>query len=906
RYRLVASARGQLVAVPGQSVTGADASLPLGVVAPASLPAGVSARYAWLPDGLVLKVAGADRARLKALHRSQLLLVHENAAGQVLDATALQHALALDELYAAATQVSDLGASVLHGGRPAAAEVTTAPARKAAPTARRGRRVGAGPDPAGPGGVIENTRRPPANVNSSRTRFRLWAPTAQAVALCIHPGTESPARHALPLRRDEASGVWTLDRPGTLHGQAYTYLVDVVVPGVGLVRNRVTDPYSLALTPDSRRSVVADLDAPDLAPPGWAGDAPQRRLTASTEMVIYELHVRDFSLTDDSVPAERRGRYLAFTEAGSRGMRHLRALAQAGLTDVHLLPVFDFATVPERGCASPATDGSIAAATPDDPAPQAVSTRLADADCYNWGYDPLHYSAPEGSYASAGADALARLVEFRRMVMGLHGAGLRVGMDVVYNHTSASGQAVKSVLDRIVPGYYHRLDAQGRVERSTCCDNTATEHAMMAKLMIDSVALWAAAHHVDSFRFDLMGHQPRDVMLALQKKVDAAAGRPVQLIGEGWNFGEVADGRRFPQAAQGVLNGSGIATFSDRGRDALRGGGAGDDGQAQVSRQGWLTGLGYAPNELTAAAPDAAALRTDLQHAADLVRATIAGSVRDYPLPLADGRTQPLHELRYGDQPAGYASQPGEVVNYVENHDNQTLWDALAFKLPLHTTAMERARVQLLGAAVVALSQGVAYFHAGQDVLRSKSMDRNSYDSGDWFNRLDWSYGTNHFGTGLPPARDNAASWELMRPRLLAPGLAAGPAEIEFMRRGFLDLLAIRASSSLLRLGSAAQIAERLEFVSVTPAAGPTVVAWRLKGEGLAGAGWRELLCMLNAGTQAESLALPALAGQDWALHPVHLSADAGDPVPAAQARHDAAGGRFELPARSAVVWVRR
>jgi hypothetical protein len=146
-----------------------------------------------------------------------------------------------------------------------------------------------------------------------------------------------------------------------------------------------------------------------------------------------------------------------------------------------------------------------------------------------------------------------------------------------------------------------------------------------------------------------------------------------------------------------------------------------------------------------------------------------------------------------------------------------------------------------------------------------------------------------------------------MRPRLLAPGLAAGPAEIEFMRRGFLDLLAIRASSSLFRLTTAAEVAARLDFVDTGPARQPgSLIAWRLKGEGLAGAGWRELLCMLNAGTQAESLALPALAGQDWALHPVHLSADAGDPVPAAQARHDAAGGRFELPARSAVVWVRR
>ena len=176
-------------------------------------------------------------------------------------------------------------------------------------------------------------------------------------------------------------------------------------------------------------------------------------------------------------------------------MRHLRALAEAGITDVHLLPVFDFATVPERDC---------------DPAGDAAH------DCFNWGYDPVHFNAPEGSYASD-AGRIARIVEFRRMVQALHDASLRVGMDVVYNHTMAAGQAPWSVLDRIVPGYYHRLDATALATRSTCCANTATEHRMMAKLMRDSVVLWATQYGIDSFRFDLMGHQPRAAMEDLQR-----------------------------------------------------------------------------------------------------------------------------------------------------------------------------------------------------------------------------------------------------------------------------------------------------------------------------------------------------------------------------------------------------
>ena len=416
--------------------------------------------------------------------------------------------------------------------------------------------------------------------------------------------------------------------------------------------------------------------------------------------------------------------------------------------------------------------------------------KTADTDCFNWGYDPVHYNAPEGSYASDAQDGARRIVEFRQMVQNLHQAGLQVGMDVVYNHTYRAGQHDKSVLDRIVPGYYHRLDAQGAIEQSTCCDNTATEHRMMGKLMTESVALWATQYHIDSFRFDLMGHQPRDVMVRLQSYVNGAAGRTIPLIGEGWNFGEVADGKRFVQASQLSLNGTGIGTFSDRARDAVRGGGSGDSGEKLVSQQGYINGLVYDPNALAGTRPP-----QDLLHATDMVRVGLAGTLRSVTMQTWQDRTVRLDAIDYGGQPAGYASAPGETVNYIENHDNNTLYDIDVFKLPPATTTADRARVQVLGMAINAFSQGVAYFHAGVDTLRSKSLDRNSFNSGDWFNRIDWSYQDNYFGTGPPPAPDNGKDDAMLKPLLANATLKPAPADIAYARDAFRALLQIRARS---------------------------------------------------------------------------------------------------------------
>jgi pullulanase/glycogen debranching enzyme len=840
-FRLHHSHRGAVRVDEAGGVHGDDGAIELAVERE-PLPAAVAAKFRHVADGVLLTVPADQLASLRERHRAQLVLV-QHVGGRAVRATALQPAGAYDDLYAAAADV-ELGATV--------------DARSDADAA------------------VAATR--------FETRLSLWAPSAQAVAVCLHRGDSVPAHALAPLALDATTGVWSARFDGDLSGTYYRYVVDVHVRGTGVVRNRVTDPWSLGLGANSLRSAVIRLDSLATKPPGW-DDAPRPRpLATQTDMSIYELHVRDFSRDDPTAPAAARGKYLAFTH-DTAGRRSLQALAAAGLTDVHLLPAYDFSTVPERGCVEPAVSGG-----PAEETQQATIVAVAARDCFNWGYDPFHFTVPEGSYATDPADAARRIVEFRAMVQSLHAAGLRVGMDVVYNHTVHAGQHAQSVLDRIVPDYYHRLDAAGNVERSTCCANTATEHAIMARLMIDSAVVWVRDYRIDSFRFDLMGHQPRAAMLELQRRVDAAAGRPVQLIGEGWNFGEVVNGARFVQASQLELANTGIATFSDRARDAVRGGGPGDRGAAMIERQGFATGL--------ASSGDTAALR----RAADLVHVGLAGSLRDYRWTRGDGTTVRLGDLDYAGQPAGYVAQPSEVVNYVENHDNQTLFDIAALKLPVDTPPADRARAQLLALATVAFSQGIAYFHAGGELLRSKSLDRNSYDSGDWFNRLDWSAASNGFARGLPPKPDNGEDWPLLRPLLENSRLVPTADLIDWTRRAFLDLLRIRASSTLFRLRTTADVQQRLTFLDTS--ATPAVVAAHLDGRGYPGAVFGEIVYALNADRVAHEVTSAALRGGAFRLHPVHAAAAAAD-TRAASAGVDTERGVLTVPPLSAVVLIR-
>ena len=842
RYRLYHAASGQMKATVGQEVLGADAVLELRQD-DEPLDDLEAVAFAYLGEGERLRLTNGTLAEHVDWMQGQTLLVREDATGRVEAAAALQSGALLDALFGEQAAKASLGAAP---------------------------------------GVDE-------------TGFALWAPTARRVDVCVFPGPQEAAAERLAMQPDPSSGVWRTGQEGDLHGRYYRYLVEVYVPGTGWVLNRVTDPYSVSLSADSRRSQVLDLKRADTLPEGWQ-DAPRPSPAEhAVDAVLYELHVRDFSVADSSVPEADRGNYAAFGHPDSDGMRHLRALADAGITDLHLMPVFDIASIPEIGCVTPAI--------PQGDDPEALQTAIAEVaarDCYNWGYDPLHYGAPEGSYASDAMHGEVRVRELRAAIQALHGIGLRVGMDVVYNHTPASGQALHSVLDRIVPGYYQRLSPVGEVERSTCCANTAIEQRMMARLMRDSVATWAREYHIDSFRFDLMGHQPRAAMEAVQAAADEARGRHVVLLGEGWNFGEVADGARFVQASQRSLAGSGIATFSDRARDAVRGGGCCDSGVDLLARQGYVNGLDYAPNAMA----EGRATRADLLRAADLVRVGLAGTLADYTMQTAGGAILPLAGIDYAGQPAGYASEPGEVVNYVENHDNPTLFDINVLKLPPSTPAAERARVQILAAAIPMFSQGIAYFHAGIEGLRSKSLDRNSYDSGDWFNRIDWSFRDNGFGSGLPPAADNGADWPLLRPLLADPALKPSAKLIQWTRDVFFDLLRLRESSSLFRLRSADEVRRRLHFLNTGPDQVATLLVAHLDGRELPDARYAELMFFINVDPRAADYAVDAERGKAWQLHPVQRRADAADARVREQAVFDAKHERFHVPARSAVVFV--
>jgi pullulanase-type alpha-1,6-glucosidase len=527
---------------------------------------------------------------------------------------------------------------------------------------------------------------------------------------------------------------------------------------------------------------------------------------------------------------------------------------------------------------------------------------VADEDGFNWGYDPWHYTVPEGSYACDN-DGAARTREFREMVQGLNRLGLRVVMDVVYNHTSAAGQDGKSVLDRVVPGYYHRLDADGNIETGSCCQDTASEHRMMEKLLIDSVLTWARQYKVDGFRFDIMGFHMKSNMVKLRAALDALTpahdgvdGKQVYVYGEGWNFGEVADNARGVNATQANMAGTGIGTFNDRLRDGARGGGP----FSGIQEQGFLTGLWYDPNATDQGTPDAQ--RARLLQEMDWIRVGLSGGLADYTFVDRFGNTVAGKQIDYNGQPAGYTADPQETINYVEAHDNDTLFDTIAVKAPAATTIADRVRMQDLGMSLLGFSQGIPFFHAGVDLLRSKSGDRNSYNSGDWFNKLDFTFQTNNWGVGLPPARDNQANWPILRPLLGNPALAPASTDIRDAFAHFQEVLSIRQSSPLFRLRTAADVEQRMRFLNTGPDQAPGVIAWTVADdEGTLDRRHTLIAVVVNATVGEQTTAAPALAHRRLALHP--LQAHSEDHV-VRTATFRPATGSFAVPARTATVFV--
>ncbi|MFC8196046.1 pullulanase-type alpha-1,6-glucosidase [Streptomyces sp. NPDC057298] len=805
-----------------------------------SLTDAQKARFPHLKAYTAWSVDPRDRDRVREALRGQLVASQRAANGAVSAATGVQIAGVLDDLYGSATK-ADLG-----------------------PTFTKG-----------------------------RPTLSVWAPTAQDVRLEI--GDKGASAKSVPMKRDGATGVWSVSGPASWKNKAYRYVVKVWAPSVReVVTNKVTDPYSVALTANSARSLVVDLDDRALAPGGWSG-LKKPKAVPLKDAQIQELHIRDFSVEDKTVPAKEKGTYLAFTDKGSAGSRHLKKLAEAGTSYVHLLPAFDIATIPERKADQAATDCDLASYAADSDKQQECVAKTAAKDAYNWGYDPYHYTVPEGSYATD-PDGTDRTVEFRKMVKSLNEDGLRVVMDVVYNHTTASGQADTSVLDKVVPGYYQRLLADGGVATSTCCANTAPENAMMGKLVVDSIVTWAKEYKVDGFRFDLMGHHPKANILAVRKALDALTpakdgvdGKKIVLYGEGWNFGEIADDARFVQATQKNMAGTGVATFSDRARDAVRGGGPFDE---DPGVQGFASGLHTDPNSSKGNGTPAEQ-KARLLHYQDLIKVGLSGNLAHYAFTDTSGKKVKGSEVDYNGAPAGYADAPGDALAYVDAHDNESLFDALAFKLPKDTPAADRARMQVLAMATAALSQGPALSQAGTDLLRSKSLDRNSYDSGDWFNAVHWDCRDgNGFGRGLPPAADNEPKWPYGKPLLTSAGLKVGCPQIEGAAAAYRDLLRIRTTEGDFGLGTAEQVQSKLSFPLSGADETPGVITMELG----------DLVVVFNATPGTREQRVTDLKGTAYELHPVQ--AGGADPT-VKSASYEPASGTFAVPGRTVAVFSR-
>lgn len=842
-YRLHWAADGGL-SIDDTGVVGGD-SMEL-TVDPAGIPADVAAKFPHLAGLTALRLPASELPVVPEILRGQIAVSAAAADATPLDATSLQIPGVLDDLY---TYSGPLG-PVFAGGVPS---------------------------------------------------LSLWAPTARSVTLELYADSDPATLPELfPMTLDPASGVWSVTGDASWDRDFYRYDVEVFVPTTGAVEhNLVTDPYSLSLSLDSARSQILDLADADLAPTGWA-TLVKPALEAPEDIVIYELHVRDFSISDTTVPEELRGSFAAFSVPGSDGMSHLSALAEAGLTHIHLLPSFDIATVPENRADQLTVDQDLLASfPPDSEQQQALIAGIKDQDGFNWGYDPWHYTVPEGSYATD-PDGEGRVLEFREMVQGLNDAGLRVVMDVVYNHTNAAGQNSKSVLDRIVPGYYHRLSATGAIETSSCCPNTASEHAMMEKLLIDSVLTWAREYKVDGFRFDLMGHHMKSNMLNLRAALDALTlesdgvdGSKIYVYGEGWNFGEVADGARGENAIQANMAGTGIGTFSDRLRDGVRGGNPFSD----VREQGFINGLYYDPNGY----PQGDELAS-LLHRSDWIRVGLAGDLADYELVDAAGDLVRADQVDYFGQPAGYTADPQENIKYIAAHDNETLFDTTQLKAPATTSMADRVRIQNLGTSIVALGQGIPFFHAGQDLLRSKSMDRDSFNSGDWFNQLDWTLETTNWGHGLPTEEKNGGVWFLMQPLLADPALAPQQADVVAAADHFREVLAIRKSSPLFRLRTDEEVGTRVAFHNTGPDQIPGLVVMTIADDaGDLDRATERIVTLFNAGIVDIEYTLADLAGSHTELHPI--LEESADPV-VRTAAFDDGTGTFSVPARTTAVFL--
>ena len=743
----------------------------------------------------------------------------------------------------------------------------------------------------------------------------LWAPTAQNVMLNVYDANKDLVS-ANQMTEDPATGIWSFVGTSSFDRQFFRYELTLYHSQNNAIETiESTDPYSVSLSTNGYYSQFVNLSDADLKPESW-DDHTVPTIVDPEDAVIYEGHVRDFSARDISTTAANRGKYMAFTETGSVPMSHLADLAANGLTHFHMLPVNDIATIGE----DPANIVDITDTVSDlcalnENAPvcgvesdsatllsvlesyqtfsndaQALVDSMRGYDSFNWGYDPKHFNAPDGIYASS-ADGVARILELRSMIKSLHEIGLRVNMDVVYNHTNSAGLWDNSVLDKVVPGYYQSLDLEtGGVLNSTCCSDTALEHRMMDKFMSDSLVQWSSQYAIDGFRFDIMSHGSKDQMIAAREAV-RAVDDDTFFYGEGWE----RDGRGFIPATQINMAGTEIATFNDRIRDSIR---------------------GELPNTYDDGTPkqDAALFSgTDDDRAKnqlDILRLGMAGTLADYSLKNYSGK------LTLGSSfgPSAYAQDPADVINYVSKHDDPSLWDQLQFNLPFEMSLEDRVRSHNIAMAIPLMSQGVAFLQMGGDFIRSKSLDRNSYDSGDWFNRVDFTMDSNNWNAGLPLAGDNESRWFTIpdKPWMLSisalsasPFTQIGMNESVYSSSVFNEFLSIRRDSKLFRLTTKDDVIARVGFhnIGLTQSQGLIVMSID-DGLGLTDLDPLNdaLVVIVNGSDIEQSHTIPTATG--FELHATQV-ASVDSRVVGASFSEGTGEGTFTVPAKTMAVFVK-
>ncbi|MBZ9635416.1 type I pullulanase [Clostridium sp. FP1] len=500
--------------------------------------------------------------------------------------------------------------------------------------------------------------------SKSKTSFRLWAPTATEVKLVTYKKWNDKIGIDSSMKKGE-KGTWTFDLNGDQKDVFYTYKVNI--EGVW---TEAVDPYARSVSANGDKGAVIDLKGTD--PEIWnPGEKPN--FTNLNDAIIYELHVRDFSI-DKNSGMENKGKFLAFTEKGTKGTDGKRTgvdyIKDLGVTHVELMPIFDYASVDE------------------------TSSKAQ----YNWGYNPKNYNAPEGSYSTDPYNPSVRVKELKQAVQSLHDNGLRVNMDVVYNHMYSSND---SNFNKLVPGYYFRYDKDGTATNESGFGNTiACENAMARKFIVDSVMYWAKEYNLDGFRFDLMGLLDINTMTEIRKKL-SSLDPSILIMGEGLDMGTtlLSDAKATQKNASKM---PGISLFNDIIRDGIKG------SVLDAKAKGFVNGKSY----------------EEIQ-----IKKGIVGGI-DYSNDIKTwGKISPLQSM-----------------NYVETHDNNTLWDKLLLTNPKDDNEI-RLKMHKLADSIILTSQGIPFFQAGQEFLRTKGGNSNSYKSNDTVNKLDWTLKSKNIDT---------------------------------------------------------------------------------------------------------------------------------------------------------------